>query len=265
MSGDKRSVATDALEVLGLPDLGGREVGRDAIHLAVEPAVAGERLTPGGSIHRIKGLWYHCMITERLAIVDPFLTVHVDTGQRFLAIVPPRQITSLRHVWSHPDFPEEVANPCAEQSILRPQPGGSVEPESSPAMFRHELEEAVERPDESDEEEAVRLSEEITAKLDARLGDGALSDRDYAEAWIREMIAMTDCPDYDTLVGVASGDYTAGGDPEYGGRHPQWSDEYLSFNGKDAHGVIPRDFWRYLRVVTGGLPPREPLYFSCSC
>lgn len=105
-----RSVATDALEVLGLPDLGGKTVERDAIHLAVEPAVAGMPLEAGENIIRNDedGKWYRCPFNARLAIVDPFLRDVVPPDGRFLAVVPPREITSLRHVWSHPKFPDAI-------------------------------------------------------------------------------------------------------------------------------------------------------------
>jgi len=130
-----RSIATDALEVLGLPDLGGKTVGRDAIHLAVEPATAAVVLLPGQSIRIVDGLWHPAWITDgplkRTAIVDPFLAEPVRPGGRFLAIIPPRQITSLRHVWSHPEFPEEAASGAP-----------SDEPESSPAMFQSSKEES---------------------------------------------------------------------------------------------------------------------------
>lgn len=103
-----RSVATDALEVLGTI-IDGVDVGRDAIHLAVEPARAGETLAPGVNIRRCEnGNWVSCRREQRIAIVDPFLPDLVKPGQKFLAIVPPREITSLRHVWSHPAFAEEA-------------------------------------------------------------------------------------------------------------------------------------------------------------
>jgi hypothetical protein len=45
-----------------------------------------------------------------------------------------------------------------------------------------------------------------------------------------------------------------------------WSpDEYLHFDGEDAHGEIPDEFWTHLEVVTGERPPYRPKYFSCSC
>lgn len=107
MSGDKRSVSTDALETLGkiIDD----KAGRDAIHIAVEPVVAAEDLRPGVNVGILRdGTAGTC--DRPLGIVDPFLKVPVKKGQRFWLLVYPRQITSLRHVWSHPSFADkEVA------------------------------------------------------------------------------------------------------------------------------------------------------------
>ena len=109
---DNRSVHTDALQTLGTIIEGG---GRDAIHLAVEPVIAGMILIPGKDI----GLWedgkaYHYSTTRKLkmlGIVDPFLKNNVKVGERFWLIVYPRQITSLRHVWEHPDFKTPATEP----------------------------------------------------------------------------------------------------------------------------------------------------------
>lgn len=110
MNTDKRNVTTDALEVLGT--IIDESIGRDAIHLAVEPVTAGEPLLPGQHIGLINGLAYSDddEDVKSLGIVDPFLDSGVRQGERFLLIVYPRQITSLRHVWTHPDFPENVSN-----------------------------------------------------------------------------------------------------------------------------------------------------------
>lgn len=104
---DRRTVATDALETLGT--ILGEGERRDAIHLAVEPAVAGEDLRPGEHV----GLLSPGVAAgegacgKPVGIVDPFLPGGVRKGQRFWLVVYPRQVTSLRHVWTHPDFPGE--------------------------------------------------------------------------------------------------------------------------------------------------------------
>lgn len=102
MSSDKRSVATDALETLGT--IIGEGAGRDAIHLAVEPMVAAVKLYPGQDVGIQGGLAGPS--TSPLGIVDPFLKAPVQQGERFWLVVYPRQITSLRHVWTHPAFQE---------------------------------------------------------------------------------------------------------------------------------------------------------------
>lgn len=96
---DKRSVFTDALETLGtiIDDT----QKRDAIHLAVEPVIAKTMLFPGQDVSvdgSDKG--------KLVGIVDPFLKEPVRPGEMFWLVIYPRQIKSLRHVWSHPDFPE---------------------------------------------------------------------------------------------------------------------------------------------------------------
>ena len=104
MSADKRSTHTDALATLGTIITDG---GRDAIHLAVEPIEAAHDLMPGEHIGIINGR--ASMNTDKkLGIVDPFLPGVVGKGQKFWLIVYPRQITSLRHVWEHPDFSGET-------------------------------------------------------------------------------------------------------------------------------------------------------------
>ncbi len=101
-------VATDALATLGT--IIDESAGRDAIHLAVEPMIAGERLYPGQHIGINGGKAYNntdkarAACDKHIGIVDPFLSAPVEIGARFWLIVYPRQITSLRHVWEHPDF-----------------------------------------------------------------------------------------------------------------------------------------------------------------
>lgn len=41
-------------------------------------------------------------------IVDPYLTAPVPAGSRFWLFLYPNTVTGLRHVWTHPNFPEEL-------------------------------------------------------------------------------------------------------------------------------------------------------------
>lgn len=101
MTKQTHTVATDALATLGtiIDDA----AGRDAIHLAVEPVIAGEQLHPGQHIRIDNGV--AVANGETFGVVDPFLKGIVRAGQRFWFVIYPRQITSLRHVWEHPAFP----------------------------------------------------------------------------------------------------------------------------------------------------------------
>ena len=76
-----------------------------------------------------------------------------------------------------------------------------------------------------------------------------------SEGWLRSFVAKADCPSYETVIATAIGE----------GAH-QWDpDEYLHFNGQDAHGEIPDEFWDHIEVVTGRKPEHRPKYFSCGC
>ncbi len=101
---EDRPVHTDALRTLGtiIDD----KQGRDAIHIAVEPVVAGDDLKPGQHVgFRPDGTVG--LADEHVGIVDPFLTQTISKGERFWLLVYPRTITSLRHVWEHPAIPSE--------------------------------------------------------------------------------------------------------------------------------------------------------------
>lgn len=107
---DKRTPHTDALDSLGTI-LNGTE-HRDAIHLGVEPVIAGMPLIAGdrigikdGKAYRLKSRYDRGSL-KYMGIVDPFLSIPIQVDERFWLVVPPRTITSLRHVWEHPDFPK---------------------------------------------------------------------------------------------------------------------------------------------------------------
>lgn len=109
MSADNRSVTTDALHSLGM--IHWQEEKRDAIHLGVEPVEAGEHLNPSEHIGIGPDGKAYSTVDSRvysnikaLGIADPFLTRSINPGEKFWLVVYPRQITSLRHCWEHPDF-----------------------------------------------------------------------------------------------------------------------------------------------------------------
>lgn len=84
------------------------EGGRDAIHVAIAPAIAGMRLHPGqdaGIKNNRAGS--NMDYAPMLGIVDPFLRHVVMPEEEFYICLYPNTITSLKHVWTHPSFDEK--------------------------------------------------------------------------------------------------------------------------------------------------------------
>lgn len=80
---------------------------RDAIHIAVAPVVATERLEPGQTIGFANDDMRSveaCELAMSVGIVDPFLRKTVQEGEHFWMFLHPNTITSLRHNWTHPAF-----------------------------------------------------------------------------------------------------------------------------------------------------------------
>jgi hypothetical protein len=88
------------------------EPGRDAIHIAVAPAVAAQALPRGADVGLLPD--GRAGFTDNpIGIVDPFLKVPiVDRDQRFWLLLYPNTITSLRHEWVHPAFGESASDAC---------------------------------------------------------------------------------------------------------------------------------------------------------
>lgn len=100
----------DSIETVGTILTGSER--RDAIHIAVVPCIASTVLNPGERVGfntaqdaEIKRASPYAQ--RKAGIVDPFLKDNVQAGQRFWLFLDPQTTTGLRHVWSHPAFPDE--------------------------------------------------------------------------------------------------------------------------------------------------------------
>lgn len=85
------------------------EAERDAIHIAVAPVVAMERLQPGehvGLVHPERDQVVGSGSVNKIGIVDPYLKRPVESGERFWLFLYPKTVTGMRHQWSHPAFTE---------------------------------------------------------------------------------------------------------------------------------------------------------------
>lgn len=117
MSADKRTPHTDALETIGYKHE--YKENRDAIHLAVEQVEAGVKLKAGDHIGLKDGKAVKKGV-KLLGIVDPFINDVIEKGDKFWLVLYPRMITSLRHVWSHPDFDDTPEVAAIKVDVVKP-------------------------------------------------------------------------------------------------------------------------------------------------
>lgn len=79
---------------------------RDAVHVAILPAIAGMKLFPGAEVRQLAdGRWIRTIGEPSTGIVDPFLKLSVQEDEPFWLLLHPGSITSLTHDWDHPDIP----------------------------------------------------------------------------------------------------------------------------------------------------------------
>jgi hypothetical protein len=87
-----------------------------------------------------------------------------------------------------------------------------------------------------------------------------------SERWLREFCDQADCPQYEKLIALVDEAIEHDGVVNYGEDYSvRLGSESLHFNGTDAHGGIPAEFWDHMANVLGKPMPYRPQYFSCSC
>lgn len=89
---------------LGLGQIIETEQQRDAIHIAVAPVIAGEKLSPGDHVGFLPDGRVGEAAAEKIGAVDPFLKKTVKAGERLWLFLYPGTISGLRHEWTHPAF-----------------------------------------------------------------------------------------------------------------------------------------------------------------
>ena len=84
---------------------------RDAIHIAIAPVTAAQRLAPGQHVGLVQdgNLELVGPCDNNIGIVDPFLVEEVELGQRFWLFLYPNTVTGMRHIWAHPAFAAAAA------------------------------------------------------------------------------------------------------------------------------------------------------------
>lgn len=78
---------------------------RDAMHVAVIPAMLAVDLPPGCPVSIINGWAYPS--GEHIGIIDPFLEAPLKKGNRVWVIMYPNTVVNLRHDWTHSAVPSD--------------------------------------------------------------------------------------------------------------------------------------------------------------
>lgn len=94
-----------------------------------------------------------------------------------------------------------------------------------------------------------------------------LYTKEESEQWLRNYIDNADCPSYNDVIAAATGGQLTNTNPEYYDEAYYNDGDYLHFNGRDAHGDIPDEFWDHIENVTGVKVPQNQRasQWSCSC
>lgn len=101
--------------------------GKDAVHVAVEPVIVDQDyLSPGehvcllGADEKTGLLLVGAQAGGKaVGIIDPYLTEKIKRGDKVYLCLFPNTVTSLRHHWTHPDFPDRDSTETDKKRIAR--------------------------------------------------------------------------------------------------------------------------------------------------
>lgn len=233
---------------------------RDAIHIALAPVEAAEKLSPGQHVGFVysNDTNHVGSVSETIGIVDPFLTQDVQPGQRFWLFLYPNSVTGLRHIWSHPAFHAAASFRMSEELSSPDGPVRSIRDDFLEALAENEddVETRLVFSDWLDEqgehEEADRHRKWPTAKEWLTRFVEANNQADDDEAWEMK-ITYQDLLDF--------GHRAIGEDDFY---FYCGSNETMCASLRSQCG----EFWEHWSVLTGVAVPADALEkseFRCSC
>lgn len=91
----------------------GEQNQRDAVHIAVVPVQASDSFDPGEHVGVCDKGEHATKTGPYVGIVDPFLRKRIMAGDTFWLFLYQGQVTTLRHEWTHPAFPNINRAPVA--------------------------------------------------------------------------------------------------------------------------------------------------------
>lgn len=244
---NKHTVMTDALVTIGTIHKV-EEGTRDAVHIAARVCVAGQTLTPGMRVGRLLNGKYGPHASNIVGIVDPFLSPHtfILEDQVFWLLVLPRTITSLQHVWKHPDFPEEKLQEVIKPELIAPAPMSAIKVINDRVIAQAAPSRVIDIPPPAPPVKTLLMEKDeirITRERDAK-------------AYLEQIAGEHDLS-YDEL---------------YAGTVDWVNNENYFYHPRDRGyfegiGVTDEDFWKSFEILSGKIVPENLRYdfFTCSC
>lgn len=219
---------------------------RDAIHIAIAPVVAAEFLRVGQSI-ALDSAGKATGEGAAIGIVDPFLKMPVEPGERFWMFLLPNTVTGMRHHWSHPTFAEQVHVPPAPQSTDKKLPRRVASyftpPEFPPIETENAALVAADYWEEHGEPRRAAMLRDIPGS------------QEKSVEWLTGFAAQFDMS-YGALIQAAR-DYITSGDYVT-----------LDYDTPDRVWRDREELWRHFEIATGDQVPdadRESTFFTCAC